>query len=62
MTITVIVKNSNAPGGDRKAVVSTVDTSPDGEVIGSATIAELSGGEEAETYITDTRHVEVREE
>lgn len=61
MTITVTVRNGNNPANaERKAQVYTVDDTGDGNVL-SALVGELGGGEEVTTYLTDTRHIEVRE-
>jgi len=60
MTIAIIVKNTNTPDDPRRVVVSTVDTPGEGDVT-EAVVAELAGGEEVKTYVTDTRYVEVRE-
>ena len=62
MTITIIVKNENPPEHPVKAIVETVDYGPDGEAIGTQSVAQLGGGEQVTTYVTDTRDVIVREE
>lgn len=60
MTITVVVKNTNGEGYDRKAAVYTVDTPSEGEPV-TTLVAELAGGEEVTTGVHSSRSIEIKE-
>jgi len=57
MTISITIKNTNDPADERKAAVFAVS---DVDVL-STPVAELSGGQEVTTYLSNSQRIEITE-